>query len=66
MPLFQEMNPSFTETMGQNIAHFESINTIYTKAVEKQLSDFVIKTKGNTFYINIEKVKNKTQILYEF
>lgn len=66
MPLFQEMNPSFTETMGHNIAHFESINTIYTKAVEKQLSDFVIKTKGNAFYINIEKVKNKTQILYEF
>jgi tRNA(Ile)-lysidine synthase len=66
MPLFQEMNPSFTETMGQNIEHFDSINSIYTKAVEKQLSDFMIKTKGECFFVNIEKIKNQTQIFYEF
>ncbi|MFB0997850.1 MAG: tRNA lysidine(34) synthetase TilS [Flavobacteriales bacterium] len=66
MPLFQEMNPSFTETMGQNIEHFDSVNSIYTKFVENQLGDFVIKTQGDSFFIEIKKIKNKTQISYEF
>lgn len=66
IPLFEEMNPSFSQTMDQNIEHFNSINSIYTKAVEKQLSDFVIRTNGDSFYIDIEKVKNRTQLLYEF
>ena len=66
IPLFQEMNPSFSQTMGQNINHFDSINTIYTKAVEKQLSDFVVKTKGDSFFVNIDKIKDETQILFEF
>ena len=66
IPLFQEMNPSFTETMGQNIEHFDSVHSIYNKFIEKQLSDFRIKKKGEYFFVDIEKINNKTQILYEF
>ncbi|MEN8928773.1 MAG: tRNA lysidine(34) synthetase TilS [Flavobacteriales bacterium] len=66
IPLFLEMNPSFTETMGQNISHFNAVNSIYTKSVEKQLSDFVITAKGADYFVSIEKIKNHQQLAYEF
>jgi len=42
------------------------IHSIYNKFIEKQLSDFRIKKKGEYFFVDIEKINNKTQILYEF
>lgn len=69
IPLLEELNPSFLKTMEKNIENFNSVAEIYNKSIEKELSNSLITTENENFYINIEQLKsvsNSTNLLYEF
>jgi len=69
IPLFEELNPSFLRTMEKNISIFNSVAQVYSKSIEKQLSDNLITTQDDLFIIELEKLKsmqNPLNLLYEF
>jgi tRNA(Ile)-lysidine synthase len=69
IPLFKELNPSFEETMLNNMKILESTNHIYQKKIDSVLSSGIIKTKETNFYIDIAKLKSTSkpqQFLFEF
>ena len=69
IPLLEELNPSFLKTMEKNIENFNSVAKVYTKSIEKELSNGLITTKNENFYIHLERLKNSSNpinLLYEF
>lgn len=69
IPLLKELNPSFEETMLNNINILEATNSIYKNNVDSVLSSGIIKTKGEDFFVSIAKLlenKNVQQYLFEY
>ena len=69
IPLFKELNPSFEETMLNNMKILASTNEVYQNKVDSVLSSGIIKTKSTEFYIditNLLKANKPQQFLFEF
>lgn len=69
IPLLKELNPSFEETMLNNINILEATNSIYKNNVDSVLNSGIIKTKGEDFFVSIAKLlenKNAQQYLFEY
>lgn len=58
IPILQEINPDFINTMSANIAHFKGAYTFYKKAVDKKLNKIII-NKGADIFIPIGAFGNK-------
>ena len=56
LPEFQEINPSFTETMCHNLEHLNDVAEIYTDVINKAKAKLCKQEKGTT-HIRISKLK---------
>ncbi len=69
IPLLQELNPSLTDTFLKNIEIFNKTADIYHDKIKQELSNKLIKTKGDRFFISISKLtalKHGDAYLFDF
>jgi tRNA(Ile)-lysidine synthase len=67
IPIFEKINPSFTENLRQTIEQLNDVAGIYNNYINDVLQKIVTK-KDEDIYLSIEKLKNETaikSILYE-
>lgn len=67
LPLMAEVNPSVKKSMAENIARLRGAWYIYAEKIAEIESEITF-SKGDQFYINIEKVKSHSEpqtVLYE-
>lgn len=67
LPLFDQLNPKFTETMSENILRLYETEEIYNKAIHEKKKEILIK-EPDYFYISIEELRSLTPLktwLYE-
>ena len=69
IPILKEINPSFEDTMANNLKIIEATNNIYINTINSGLNNDVIKTKDTSFFIEIEKLlslKQPQHYLFEY
>ncbi|MFZ4582319.1 MAG: tRNA lysidine(34) synthetase TilS [Paludibacter sp.] len=67
IPLFEEINPSFKQTITALIERFEEIETVYNEKMV-EASSIITSTENNYFKIDIQKLKRtkySKSLLYE-
>jgi tRNA(Ile)-lysidine synthase len=68
LPIFQEINPNFNNTIIENIRRLKNVERIYYNDIE-QKTRIVISRKNNITYLNIaelQKLEEYKNYLYEF
>lgn len=68
LPIFQEINPGFNNTIIENIQRLKYVEKIYYNDIE-QKSELVVSKKNNNVYINIaelQKLDEHKNYLFEF
>jgi tRNA(Ile)-lysidine synthase len=69
IPLLEELNPGLDQTMANNIANLNVVNDVYQSAIEKELSNGMISTKNELYFVDIPKLKqlkNTKNTLFEW
>ena len=69
LPLFQELNPNFIETMRNNISHLNDATDFYKKSIEEELNILLKIDSNKNICISItELLKSQTPklLLFEF
>lgn len=67
LPLFDQLNPKFTDTMIENIQRIREAEVLYNQAIEEKKQAMIIKESGFA-YISIDKLKSLSPLktwLYE-
>ncbi len=60
LPLFQELNPSFVETMGNNISQLREVNNFYKKSIGKELKNIVKNSINSNTKISTKSLMEST------
>ena len=67
IPLFKEINPSFLETMTENIEKIQFVEKIYLQRIKEIKEKILVKDKSD-FFISIDAFQreiNSTELLFE-